>query len=220
MDNITVTWRCKNCGVANDSESCSCESCGEDRTTGGDGKSLRSALLNQGVIFNQPHGVIFNQPNITVNVPKEPKKLKDKDSGWSPFINGMKISFMWIFFGIIIGAAYGGNIPRHDKAEVFASMIIWGIMGGCISSCLCFLKMHVVELWKMNAGAGFAALASLLITGAITLTWFLTSPAVAENVIAKGPLVIAFVALMLMFAYCTVSFILILIIYFSFKSKE
>ena len=213
MDNITVTWRCKQCGTANDSRSCECEECGSDRTTGGSGSKLRSLIgtahINSHTGPNQ--GVIFNQPQIVVNPPPEPEVLKPKEP--SQVWRGFKGTMFWAWIGSVIAALFSFQVHAQNDATQFMQIFVYGLLGACIGSCVGFLYLQVTDFWKANKVLGFISFICLVTTAIPTVQWFLTSPSVQEAIIDRGPLAIMFAVSMLLFAYCFVSYIVMLILF-------
>jgi hypothetical protein len=211
MNNITVTWRCKNCGNVNDSRSYECESCGSNHDAI-NGARLRSLINtaninthtgpNQGVIFNQPQ-IIVNPPPLPIEIPepKEPSHV------W----RGFKSVMFWALIGSAIGALVSLGIKTDNGAEQFMQIFVWALFGAGIGSTLGFIFLQIAEIWRANKAIGILALACFLITAIPTTAWFMTSPTIQEHVIDRGPLATVFVAYMLLSAYCFVSYIALLI---------
>lgn len=215
MNNITVTWRCKNCGNVNDSRSYECESCGSEHDFG-DGNRLKSLINNTANIntHNGPNqGVIFNQPQIVVNPPLPPEDDDDEEPKEPSHVwRGFKSVMSWALIGAVIFSVISLGVKTDNGAEQFMQVFLWGLFGAGIGSCIGFILLHIVDIWRANKGIGFFALLCFLVTAIPTTIWFLTSPGIQENVINRGPLATIFVVYMIMAAYCVVAYFVIMIL--------
>lgn len=213
MNNITVTWRCKNCGNVNDSRSYECESCGSSHDVV-DGARLRSLINtanvnthvgpNQGVILNQPQIIVYPPlPPVEIDIPepKEPSHV------W----RGFKSVMSWAMIGSVIGALVSLGVKTDNGAEQFMQIFVWALFGAGVGSALGFVFLQIAEIWRANKAVGIFALGCFLVTAIPTTIWFITSPGIQEHVISHGPLATMFVAYMLLCAYCFVSYIALLI---------
>jgi hypothetical protein len=205
MDNITVTWRCKQCGTANDSRSCECEECGSDRTTGGSGSKLRSLIGTAHVNSHTGpnHGVIFNQPQIVVNSPTEPEVPKEPNRAWQGFKNGALWSWLGCTIGAICSAIFSLNIKIDSGAEQFMQAFLWGLLGAGIGFCVVFLILHITELWRRNSIVGLFALITDVTAVSISI-WFITS-------VSDKPLVVVILVFTITAIYCVLALIATLI---------